>query len=54
MYLHQEILDVTLLQDLGGTLVDEVSGSSARYDHHLGSTEQARERKNEQEKQSLE
>ena len=52
----EEILEVTLLRDLGGKLLDEVSGSSAGYDHHLGSTDQserARERLRMCRKQSL-
>ena len=43
MCLHQEILEeileVNCLRDVGGTLIDEVSGSTAGYDHRLGSIE---------------
>ena len=42
MCLHQEVLERILevtLRDLGGTLIDEVSGSIAGYDHHLDSME---------------
>ncbi len=57
MCLHQEVLERILevtLRDLGGTLIDEVSGSIAGYDHHLDSMERGTERENAREKQLLE